>query len=204
MMRFLPREEKFYQMFTDAGTNIHNAAKRLKEMLEKGSDFERYAREIKEMEQIGDRMTHEIINKLNKTFVTPFDREDIHTLSKTMDDVIDYIYLASNQVLIFKITQYGQDAIRLSQTIVEATEEMLNGIRLLNQLDKIYPHCIEINRLENEGDYLLNSGLKKIFEDGSDPITIIKLKDFYQNLELATDRCEDVANVLEAIVVKNQ
>lgn len=204
MLRLLPKEEKFYEIFIEAGTNIHNAAKHLKLMLEKGTDFDRYVREIKEMEHIGDKLTHEIIKKLNKTFVTPFDREDIHALSKTMDDVLDFIYSAANQLLVFRIEKYGEDAVRLSQIIVEATEEMLKGIQSLNQIDKVYPHCIEINRLENEGDAVLNQGFKKIFENGSDPITVIKLKDFYQNLELATDRCEDVANVLEAIFIKNQ
>jgi predicted phosphate transport protein (TIGR00153 family) len=204
MFRLLPKEEKFYEMFIEAATNIHKAANHLKSMLETGSDFERYAREIKEMEHIGDKLTHEIIIKLNKTFITPFDREDIHYLSKTLDDVIDHINAAANLILILRITQYGQEAIRLAQIIVEATDEILKGIQLLNQIDKIYPHCIEINRLENEGDTVFNQGLVKLFENGSDPVTIIKLKDFYQNLELATDRCEDVANVLEAIVVKNQ
>lgn len=204
MFRLLPKEEKFYEMFIEAAINIHKAANHLKSMLETGSDFERYAREIKEMEHIGDKLTHEIIIKLNKTFITPFDREDIHYLSKTLDDVIDHINAAANLILILRITQYGQEAIRLAQIIVEATDEILKGIQLLNQIDKIYPHCIEINRLENEADTVFNQGLVKLFENGSDPVTIIKLKDFYQNLELATDRCEDVANVLEAIVVKNQ
>ena len=204
MLRLLPKEEKFYEIFTESATNIHNAAKHLKWMLEKRTDFDRYAREIKEMEHIGDKLTHEIINRLNKTFVTPFDREDIHSLSQRMDDVIDLIYAAANQVVVFRIVKYGENALRLAQIIVEATEEMLKGVSLLNRIDKVYPHCIEINRLENEGDLILNQGFTKIFENSPDPIEVIKLKDFYQNLELATDRCEDVANVLEAIYVKNQ
>lgn len=204
MVRLLPKEEKFYEIFTESATNIHNAAKHLKLMLEKRTDFDRYAREIKEMEHIGDKLTHEIINRLNKTFVTPFDREDIHSLSQRMDDVIDLIYAAANQVVVFRIVKYGENALRLAQIIVEATEEMLKGVSLLNRIDKVYPHCIEINRLENEGDLILNQGFTKIFENSPDPIEVIKLKDFYQNLELATDRCEDVANVLEAIYVKNQ
>lgn len=204
MWRIMPREEKFYDMFNEAASNIQQAAKLLKQMLEGGSDFERYAREIKELEHIGDKLTHEIIKKLNQTFVTPFDREDIHDLCKTLDDVIDLIDSAANQVVTYQITEYGQEAIRLAQIIVEASDEIVKGISKLHQLDKIYPHCIEINSLENEGDSVLRKGLAKLFKDDKDPIAIIKLKGFYQDLELATDRCEDVANVLEAIAVKNQ
>lgn len=204
MLRILPKEEKFYEIFIEAASNTHNAAKRLKMMLETGSDYDRFIGEIKEMEHTGDKLTHEIIIKLNKTFITPFDREDIFYLNKKLDDVLDHIYAAAKQLQVLRITEYGQEAIRLAQIIVEATGEILKGIQQLKQIDKIYPHCIEINKLEHDADAVFEQGLVKIFKNGVDPVTIIKLKDFYQNLEFATDRCDDVANVLEAIVVKNQ
>ena len=140
MFRVLPKEEKFYELFIETATNTHKAAIHLKQMLETGSDFDRFIREIKEMELIGDKHTHEIITKLNKSFITPFDREDIFYLTKTLDDVVDYIYAAANQILIFRITQYGQEAIRLAQIIVEATDEILKGIRLLNRIDQFATH----------------------------------------------------------------
>ena len=125
MLRILPKEEKFYEIFIEAASNTHNAAKRLKMMLETGSDYDRFIGEIKEMEHTGDKLTHEIIIKLNKTFITPFDREDIFYLNKKLDDVLDHIYAAAKQLQVLRITEYGQEAIRLAQIIVEATGEIL-------------------------------------------------------------------------------
>lgn len=119
-----------------------------------------------------------------------------------MDDVIDFIDKAANRLVTFRITEISQDAIKLAQIIVEAKEEVVNRIGELRQLDKIYPHCIEINRLEIEGDAVSRKGLARLYEDSNNRISIIKLKDFYEDLELATDRCEDVANVLEAMASK--
>lgn len=204
MLRLIPKEEKFYEMLVDSAKNIEAAAKLLKQMLKTGKELDRYVREIKELEHIGDRITHEIIKKLNKTFVTPFDREDIYTLCRALDDVMDLIDSAAHRIIIFKIAKPGEDAIRLAQVILECTEEISLAIANLKQIDAIYPHCIEINRLENEGDNILRQALIWMFEKKHDAITIMKLKDLYEDLELATDRCEDVANVLETIAVKNQ
>ncbi len=204
MLRLLPKEEKFFEMFLNAAENIKDAANLLKQMLESGENPERFCREIKELEHSGDKMTHEIINKLNKTFVTPFDREDIYDLSRALDDVLDHIDSAANRIIIYRIKSPGQDAIRLAQIIIECTEEIVQAISNLHQIDKVYPHCVEINRLENEGDSILREFLSWLFQDKKDAIKIIKLKDFYEDLELAIDYCEDAANVLEAIAVKNQ
>lgn len=204
MFRLLPKDEKFFEMFLNAAKNIQEAAKLLKEMLESGENFDRYVREIKELEHAGDKMTHEIINKLNKTFVTPFDREDIYDLCRALDDVLDHIDSAAHRIIIYRIANAGENAIRFAQIIIECADEMIKAISNLHQIDKVYPHCAEINRLENEGDSILRETLTWLFQDKSDAITIIKLKDFYEDLELAIDYCEDAANVLEAIAVKNQ
>jgi predicted phosphate transport protein (TIGR00153 family) len=204
MFRLLPKDEKFFEMFLNAANNIQEAAKLLKEMLESGENFDRFVREIKELEHAGDKMTHEIINKLNKTFVTPFDREDIYDLCRALDDVLDHIDSAAHRIIIYRIANPGQNAIRFAQIIIECADEMIKAISNLHQIDKVYPHCVEINRLENEGDSILRETLTWLFQDKSDAITIIKLKDFYEDLELAIDYCEDAANVLEAIAVKNQ
>jgi predicted phosphate transport protein (TIGR00153 family) len=204
MFRLLPKEEKFFEMFFDAAENIQAAAKLLKEMLESGENLDRFTREIKELEHSGDKMTHEIINKLNKTFVTPFDREDIYDLCRALDDVLDNIDSAAHRIIIYQIADPGQNAIRLAQLIIECSDEIIQAISNLHQIDKVYPHCVEINRLENEGDAILRETLAWLFQNKKDAIDIIKLKDLYEDLELAIDRCEDVANVLEAIAVKNQ
>jgi len=204
VLRLIPKEEKFYEMFIKAGNNINAAAKLLKQMLETSETTEQYARKIKELEHLGDKLTHEIISKLNKTFVTPFDREDIYTLCRALDDILDYINSVANWIVLFRITTPGPDAIRLAQIIIECTEEISKAIGSLHQLNTVYPHCVEINRLENEADTVFRQALVWLFESTRDAITIIKLKDFFQDLELATDRCEDVANVLESIAVKNQ
>ncbi|HEX9972910.1 MAG TPA: DUF47 family protein [bacterium] len=204
MFRLLPKDEKFFEMFLIAAKNIQEAAKLLKEMLESGKNFDRYVREIKELEHAGDKMTHEIINKLNKTFVTPFDREDIYDLCRALDDVLDHIDSAAHRIIIYRIADPGQNSIRFAQIIIECAEEIIKAISNLHQIDKVYPHCVEINRLENEGDSILRETLTWLFQDKSDAITIIKLKDFYEDLELAIDYCEDAANVLESIAVKNQ
>ena len=204
MFHILPKEEKFFKLFFSAADNILAASKLLKEMLDSGENPERFTREIKELEHSGDKMTHEIINKLNQTFVTPFDREDIYDLCRALDDVLDNIDSAAHRIIIYHITDPGQNAIRLAQIIIECAEEIVKAISNLNHIEKVYPQCVEINRLENEGDTILRETLTWLFQDKKDAISIIKLKDFYEDLEQAVDRCEDVANVLEAIAVKNQ
>jgi predicted phosphate transport protein (TIGR00153 family) len=190
-------------MFAEAAANIQEAAQLLVQMLESGKEAERFGRQIKELEHKGDKLTHEIINKLNTTFVTPFDREDIYALCRALDDVIDLVDSAADRVYLFELTNRGEDAVKLAKIIAEASAEIVRGVSLLRHPAQMCVHCIEINRLENEGDRVFRHGLAKLFHNYADPIEIIKLKDFYQDLELATDRCEDVANVLEAISVKN-
>ncbi|MBC7187953.1 MAG: DUF47 domain-containing protein [Calditrichaeota bacterium] len=202
-MKILPKHERFFEMFAEAAANIQEAAQLLVQMLESGKEAERFGRQIKELEHKGDKLTHEIINKLNTTFVTPFDREDIYALCRALDDVIDLVDSAADRVYLFELTNPGEDAVKLAKIIAEASAEIVRGVSLLRHPAQMCVHCIEINRLENEGDRVFRHGLAKLFHNCTDPIEIIKLKDFYQDLELATDRCEDVANVLEAISVKN-
>ncbi|MGQ9559970.1 MAG: DUF47 domain-containing protein [Candidatus Oleimicrobiaceae bacterium] len=202
-MRILPKQEQFFTMFTQAAANIQEAAQLLVEMLESGQDTERFGRKIKELEHQGDKLTHEIINKLNTTFVTPLDREDIYALCRALDDVIDLIDSAADRIYLFELTKPGEDALRLARIIAEASTEIVRGVSLLRQPSQMCVHCVEINRLENEGDRVFRHGLARLFHNCGNPMELIKLKDLYQDLELATDRCEDVANVLEAISVKN-
>jgi predicted phosphate transport protein (TIGR00153 family) len=203
VFRILPKEEKFFNLFREIAANNQKTAQILKEMLEKKKKLDKYARDIKELEHKGDQLTHEIFNKLNKTFVTPFDREDIYNLAKTLDEIIDFIDSAASKIILYRIISPNQDAIRLAQVILDSTEAIVKAINDLPKLNLIYPHCIEINRLENIGDTIYRQALAKLFQEKTDVLTIIKLKDLYSDLESATDCCEDVSNVLEAITVKN-
>ncbi len=137
MLRLLPKEKKFFEMFLNAAENIQAAAKLLKEMLESGENPDHYAREIKELEHSGDKMIHEIINKLNKTFVTLFDREDIYDLCRALDDVLDHIDSAAHRIIIYRITNTGQNAIRLAQIIIKCSDEITQAIGNLQQIDMV-------------------------------------------------------------------
>ena len=204
MLRFLPREEKFFSLFSELADNIVKAAELLKEIVVNQIDAEITAQSIKKLEHINDHLTHEIVNKLNKTFITPFDREDIYLLSMKLDDVIDYIESAASLIVIYKIKTFTNEIQSLADIIVKSAKQVQAGIMELHQIHHVLPICIEINRLENEADAVFRQGLAKLFEGTVDTINIIKLKDLYDDMELATDRCEDVANILETIAVKNQ
>lgn len=203
MVRLLPKEEKFYDLFNQAAKNINESARLLSDMLKNFENLEEYARKIKHLEDEGDRITHNIMRRINQTFVTPFDREDIYDLTETLDDVLDFIEETANSVVTLKIPRPSHEAVQMSEIIYAATQEIEKGISNLHNLQNVSKHCVEINRLENDADTLLRQAMASLFENDSDPIRIIKLKDFLENLESATDRCEDVADVLEAIAVKN-
>ncbi|RKY86528.1 DUF47 domain-containing protein [candidate division KSB1 bacterium] len=190
-------------MFNQAAHNINEGARLLKQMLKTFDNLEEYARKIKHLEDEGDSLTHDIIRRLNQTFITPFDREDIYSLTEALDDVLDFIDAAADWIVTLKIPHPPMEAIQLSEIIYASTQEIEKGISNLHNLKNVYKHCVEINRLENDADTLLRQGLARLFENNTDPIKIIKLKDFFEDLESATDRCEDVADVLEAIAVKN-
>jgi predicted phosphate transport protein (TIGR00153 family) len=162
-------------------------------------------KQIYEVEQEGDMLTHDIMKKLNKTFITPIDREDLYALASRLDDVIDFIWAAADRMTVFKIKDSTKEAISMSKDLLTITEVIHKTIQKLKE--KNYAHvqeyCIEINRLENRIDQDFRDALGRLFEEVTDPIFIIKWKEVYEFLEDASDRCEDVANILEAIVLKN-
>ena len=162
--------------------------------------------EITELEHAGDTITHNIIAQLNRTFVTPFDREDIALLAHTMDDVTDFIHAAADAMLIYKIDQPSQRAKELASIIVEATAEIeraVSGLRRHAELKQILERCIEINRLENMADRVFRAAMAELFDDAVDMAQVIKWREIYEHMESATDRCEDVANVLEGVALKH-
>jgi len=162
--------------------------------------------EITELEHEGDRITHQIMKELNRTFVTPFDREDIASLAHSLDDVTDFIHAAADAMLIYKIDQPTQRAKELAETIVQAAVEIERAVPQLRhraQLKQIFERCVEINRLENVADKVFRAAMAELFDDSKDFAHVIKWREIYEHMESATDRCEDVANVLEGVAIKH-
>lgn len=203
-MALFPKEIDFFEIFDRASLNILKAAELLVALMENFDNIEQRAKEIYEVEQDGDILTHEIMKKLNKTFITPIDREDLHSLACSLDDVLDLIWGAVDRISVFRITESTKEAISMSKDLFTTAEAMHKAIQKLKE--KNYSHvqeyCIEINRLENRIDRDFRDALGKLFDEVKDPILIIKWKEIYEHLEDASDRCEDVANVLESIVLK--
>lgn len=206
MVRFFPKEEKFFDYFDDASEKTIRGIRLLKEMVLDLSNAEEKARQIKDVEHEADHITHETVSKLHKTFVTPIDREYIYSLITKMDDILDLIYATCERILLYKIKSSTPEVIALVNTLEKAIEEVAKGVRGLRNLENsrsILDICIEINRLENEGDRIYRNAQSVLFNSPSDPIEIIKWKDIYETLEEAIDTCEDVANIIEGIVLEN-
>jgi len=204
-MRLFPKESDFFKLFDKVALNITHAATLMVALMENFSTVDAWAKEIHELEQEGDVYTHDIIKKLNKTFITPIDREDIHALATTLDDILDLIWAAVDRLTVFKMKESTPWAITMSKDLLTTTEFVHKAITKLKE--KNYSHvqeyCIEINKMENRLDREFRDALGHLFEEVQDPILIIKWKEIYEHLEDASDKCEDVANVLEAIVLKH-
>lgn len=204
-MRFFPKEIDFFEIFDKAGTNLTKATNLLVELMQDFSKLEAKAKEIYDLEQEGDLLTHDIMRKLNKTFITPIDREDIHTLASRMDDIIDLIWSGVDRMVVFRITEPTREMIEIAKDLRFTTEVIQKTIKELKckNYSHVQEHCIEINRLENKIDRIFRDALGRLFDDIKDPLLIIKWKEIYELFEDAADRCEDVANVLESILLKN-
>ncbi len=205
MARLIPRETKFFDMFAEIAGNVIDGAKVLDNLL---SDWDHRrladaAQQIRQVENHGDEMTHQLLIKLNQTFITPFDREDIHLLASSLDDVLDFIYGAINRIVTYKITQPSPSATVLAGIILKQAEELGKAVSLLEKDHALLRHCVEVNRLENEADQVAQEAIGRLFDGDYDPITLIKLKELLEILEEATDKAEDAANVLETVVLKS-
>lgn len=203
---FIPREEKFFDLFEKSARNTVKAARGLKDMLDNWENVDIKVAEITELEHEGDSITHQIAAMLHRTFVTPFDREDIAALAHRMDDIIDFIHAAADALYIYKIDTPTQRSRELADVIVKAAMEVEKVVPLLRRrsdLKKIPEHCVELNRLENAADKIYRSALGELFDDDKDTAEIIKWREIYEHMESATDRCEDVANVLEGVALKH-
>jgi len=203
-MRFFPKAIDFFEIFDRAALNLTKAASLLVSLMENFHNVETIAKEIYEVEQEGDILTHDIMKKLNKTFITPIDREDLHALASSLDDVVDLIWASVDRLTVFKIKEPTKEAITMSKDLLMTAEVIHKAIHKLKEKNYSYvqEYCIEINRLENRIDRGFRDALGALFDNVKDPILIIKWKEIYEHLEDASDRCEDVANVLESIVLK--
>jgi len=202
LSRILPREEGFLTLFVRQAENVAAGATALVELLTTYTDPPAGARRVKDLEHIGDTITHDLNTRLNQTFVTPFDREDIHELASKVDDVLDLADAAAGRLVLYGIKTIRPGVAELAQILETATREILAAVRLLDKQDHILDHCIEINRLENEGDRVCRALIATLFEEEKNPVEIIKWKEIIEAIETAIDKCEDVANVIETVVLK--
>ena len=202
-LSFIPREEKFYSDFQALADELLRGARLLEEMMAPPKPIWGKADEIKEVEHKCDFLTHGIIQRLNRTFVTPLDREDIHALARSLDDVMDAIDAAATLVRLYRLDTVRFGVRELAVTITSCTKEVRLALDALEQHKGVTTHAVEINRLENEADRTHQEAVGRLFDDEKDPLVVMKWKETLDLLEAATDRCEDVANVLEGVVVKH-
>jgi predicted phosphate transport protein (TIGR00153 family) len=201
--RLIPREEKFYTDFQALADELKVGARLLEEMFAPDNPAWDKADDIKEIEHKCDALTHEIIQRLNRTFVTPLDREDIFNLARSLDDVMDAIDAVAGVVRLYKLTSVRTGARELARIITSSADQVRLAIGAMEEHKGLMPHAIEVNRLENEADRVHHQAVSKLFEDEKDPIEIMKWKETFDFLEDASDRCEDVANVIEGVMVKH-
>jgi uncharacterized protein Yka (UPF0111/DUF47 family) len=201
----IPREESFFDLLDHAAKNLDAAGKLLIETLRNPGDLTARAAQMKALEEGGDQIVHDVMAKLHRTFITPLDREDIHRLISAIDDVLDYIDGAVDMFALYRAYTITPHAIALAEVIGRQTAEIQTIIPLLRKIkqESILPHCVEINRLENTADHHLRRALQDLFVPGADPIQVIQWRELYELLETATDKAEDVADVVEGIVLKN-
>jgi len=205
LSKLLPREGKFFVLFRQAGDQIALAGRKFREMLEDLPNAERYAKEMKDIEHAGDEITHRTVELLHKTFITPLDREDIHLLISRLDDILDRLDGAASRVHLYEIREARPECKALADICVQSCDCIKRAVDRLEDLSftgGILHDCVEANRLENEADHVLAAAKARLFREEADTRELIKLKELYEFLEAVTDKCEDVANVIEGIVLE--
>lgn len=203
LQKLLPREQSFFRMFIEQAENVQAGAQAMVDMLGDFSNPAAGATRVETYEHAGDVITHDIMKKLNQTFITPFDREDIHELASRIDDVIDLVDAAATRLVTYRVQRIRPGVLDLATTVRDATAQIVAAVRVLEEEDHILDHCIEINRLENVADRQCRELIALLFDQEKDPVQIIKWKEIIETLEFATDKCEDVANVIETVTLKN-
>jgi uncharacterized protein Yka (UPF0111/DUF47 family) len=206
VMKIFPRKIDFFEIFNKCILNLTRTTAQLVDLMENFENVEDKVKQLYELEQEGDLLTHDIMRRLNQTFITPIDREDIHVLAARIDDVIDMIWGGVDRMAVFRINEPTKDAVHLAKELHATAEVIQKAMKELEakDYDHVKEHCIEINRMENRIDRTFRNALGELFDDfADDPAMIIKWKDVYEHFEEAADKCEDVANILEGIVLKH-
>jgi predicted phosphate transport protein (TIGR00153 family) len=203
MFSLLPRETVFFDLFEEAARNAHVGALALQDLLNDFRNVPDKVKKIKDIEHAGDKITHTTIEKLNQTFITPLDREDIHALARSLDDVMDAIDASAALVRLYRLESVRVGARELARTITMSADQVHLALEAMEKHKALTTHAVEINRLENEADRIHQQAVSRLFDDERDPIVVMKWKEALDFLEDATDRCEDVANVLEGVMVKH-
>src|SRR5262249_9734631 len=204
--RLLPKETSFFDFFERHAAKIVEGVKEFLALASNELDVPSAAKRIKEIEHETDVITHHCVEALHKTFITPIERDDIYRLITRMDDIMDYVEAAAERIALYEIKTLTPESKAMAVVLLRATEEIqraLRGLRDMRNGEAIIRSCIEINRMENEADDILRSTVAKLFKEERDPIVVIKWKEIYENLENATDRCEDVANIIEGVVLEH-
>jgi uncharacterized protein len=204
MFRLLPKEDKYFDMFNSMVSQVTECALLLQQLF---SDFDNrvaYAEKIKEVEHNCDVLTHEIVKKLNQTFITPIDREDIHALASGLDDIVDEIEYTAKRVILYRVEESTEHARKMTDVLVRIVARLENAvISLESNGEQVLKECVTIHGLENEGDTYHHDAIDELFAKETNPITLLKMKELYAKMERTIDKCEDVSNILEAIVLKN-
>ncbi len=204
LFNFLPKEEQYFSFFSQMTSHIHDASQLLVEMMnDKSGVYSEHARRIKDVEHACDQLTHTVTTQLNKSFITPFDREDIFMLSGALDDIVDLIDDAARTMVMYDVHESTTHARRFADVLQRMAVQLHEVVSALAKPNGINPRLVEIHRLENEGDDIYHTAIAELFHNANDPLTVIKWKDIYEKLEAAVDRCENVANIIESVIIKN-
>ena len=202
---FIPKETKFFDMFDEQVAKIKEVTLYFKDVMVKGKCSDEEIRRLRDFEHSCDSITYNIVDKLNHTFITPFDREDIHSLTSELDDVVDLIHAITTRMRLYRLTTANTDLMQFADIIAQSARALakaINGLKDIKRPRPILDYCIEINRLENVGDQIRENSIGKLLDNETDPVSIIKWKEIFEVAEVVLDKCEDVANIVESIIVK--
>ena len=204
LRKLLPREDQYFDLFVQMTNYIVEAVHELRDMLnDKQPNFAEYSHRIKQLEHACDELTHTISTKLNKSFITPFDREDIYLMSSALDDIVDLIDDAARAIIIFDVREIKPYAQDFASVLEKMTEQLREIVAMLQKPKNLTERLVEVHRLENDGDDIYHAAIAELFHDERDPLTVLKWKEIYEKLEAAVDRCENVANIIESVIIKH-
>jgi predicted phosphate transport protein (TIGR00153 family) len=203
LFKIVPREEKFFDMFTELAGIVVETARELIRLVNNMPEAPHHARKLKTLEHQADDLTHEIIDTLNRSFVTPLERGDIHALACGLDEIIDYIEVGGHKISLYELDGLRHEVILIAELILASAQNVEKAVRSLRRFPDVKPHLLEINRLEEEADHLCRNALANLLNSETDAVIIIKYKEILEVLEGTTDRCEDVANIVDGVIVKN-